>query len=237
MFTLFFVPPESLSNDVIELSGTEARHAISVLRVKAGEVIRLADGKGKWVDGEIVELRKESLSVRVMTRGEDQKPKVSITLAQSLLKGDNQKAAFDQLVQAGVDSILPWRASRSVGSVDKSEKWREVIFAAAKQSRRARIPQILSLSEITDLVESFSNFDLVVALHESAVQQLSSLSTLVQAKKILLIVGPEGGLTDEEVKVFSGAGAAVVKLGDPVIRADLAGALAVGAVSALTGTW
>lgn len=142
MFTLFFVAPEEIRSDEIQLRGTQAHHAITVLRVQKGELLRLANGIGDWVEGPITAIGKDMLTIDVQTRGQDKSAKATITIAQAVLKGENQKAALDQLVQAGADSIIPWQAQRSIGTLDKNEKWREVIHAAARQSRRARIQSL-----------------------------------------------------------------------------------------------
>ena len=237
MFTLFFVSPQELDNSEIEISGSQGRHAISVLRVSIGESIRLANGLGGWVDGEIINITRDVVRVQVKARGEDKKPRVRVSVAQALLKGDNQKLAIDQLVQAGVASIIPWRATRSVGTTDKTEKWREVISTAAKQSRRSLLPEIMNLIDLKSLVETFSQYSIVIALHEGATINLASIPSIAQAESILLIVGPEGGLTDVELDTLSSMNAIVVKMGDPVIRADLAGSLALAATNALVGNW
>ncbi len=237
MFSLFFVSPEELAKDVISLAGSEARHAISVLRIESGEEIRLADGLGNWVEGPVTSVGKELLTVAATVRSADRANPTSITVAQALLKGDNQKAALDQLVQAGVDSIIPWRSLRSIGAVDKREKWHDVVYAAAKQSRQSKIPALESMVELAELVKNLSRFDKVITLHESAAKPLTSSTGWQGCKNLLVIVGPEGGLTDEELRALSAAGTEVLRLGDPVIRADLAGALAMGAIHALTGNW
>ena len=237
MFTLFFVAPEEIDNAEISLTGTQAHHAISVLRVQRNESIRLADGLGTWVEGVITELGKEKLTVQVRTRGADRIPATSIAVAQAVLKGDNQKAALDQLVQAGAEEIIPWRAQRSVGALDKSAKWREVILAAARQSRRARIPQLGAMTDISGVIARASQFDAVVALHESAHLSLTGIASLFGASNLLVIVGPEGGLSEDELNEFTQAGIPSAKLGDPVIRADLAGAIALGALQVITKEW
>lgn len=237
MFTLFFVSPEELQHEQIRLTGSQAHHAISVLRVQKNEMIRLADGVGHWIEGEITELTKDFLTIQVAKRGADNKPETSITVAQALLKGDNQKAALDQLVQAGVDAILPWQAERSIGAQDKSEKWREVIVVAARQSRRSQIPELIPMTNLSGLISAREKFDVVIALHESASSSLSSISQMADAKKLLVIIGPEGGLSDAELDQFGNKGIPLAKLGDPVIRADLAGAIAVGAIRVLTKEW
>jgi 16S rRNA (uracil1498-N3)-methyltransferase len=237
MFTLFFVAPEEIDNAEISLTGTQAHHAISVLRVQRNESIRLADGLGTWVEGVITELGREKLTVQVRTRGADRIPATSIAVAQAVLKGDNQKAALDQLVQAGAEEIIPWQAQRSVGALDKSAKWREVILAAARQSRRARIPQLAAMTDISGVIARASQFDAVVALHESAYLSLTGIASLFGASNLLVIVGPEGGLSEDELNEFTQAGIPSAKLGDPVIRADLAGAIALGALQVITKEW
>lgn len=237
MFTLFFVAPEELVNDTIELTGAQAHHAISVLRVQKDEILRIADGQGNWVEGPITNLRKDALVIDVRRRGADINPKVEIAVAQALLKGDNQKSAIDQLVQAGVSRIIPWHAQRSVGTVDKSEKWLESIVSAARQSRRSQLPELEPVTDLKSLIESCSRYDLVIALHEGATKKLSDLLPLSHLRKVLLIVGPEGGMSNEEIELIKGADLEPVQMGETVIRADLAGALALAALNALTGTW
>ena len=237
MFTLFFVSPEILKEREISLTGPQAHHALSVLRVHNGEMIRLADGIGNWIDGEITELSKNSLTVQVRERGADPAARTQITIAQAILKGENQKAALDQLVQAGVDAILPWQAHRSVAAIDKSQKWHEVMIAAARQSRRAQIPTLLPKSDLEVLIATSSEYDYAIALHESGTTLLSEHSEIATADRILVIVGPEGGLSEQEIAQLEKASIPTVKLGDAVLRADLAGAVALGAIRILTREW
>jgi len=237
VFTLFFVSPEELNHEQIRLTGVQAHHARSVLRVQKREMIRLADGVGHWIEGEVTEITKDSFTVQVAERGADKISKTKIAVAQALLKGDNQKAALDQLVQAGVDGILPWRAERSIGAQDKSEKWHEVVIAAARQSRRSLIPKLIPMTNLNGLLFACENFDVVIALHESAINSLSSATQISDAKNLLIIIGPEGGLSDFELDQFATGGIPLVKLGDSVIRADLAGVIAIGAIRVLTEEW
>lgn len=237
MFTLFFVAPEEISSDEIQLRGTQAHHAITVLRVQKGELLRLANGIGDWVEGPITAIGKDMLTIDVQTRGQDKSAKATITIAQAVLKGENQKAALDQLVQAGADSIIPWQAQRSIGTLDKNEKWREVIHAAARQSRRARIPGLASMTNLEGVLAARSQFDLTIAFHESATVSLSAINNIADAHTVLAIIGPEGGLSNEELAQLQSSAIPLVKLGDPVIRADLAGAIALGALKVLTKEW
>lgn len=237
MFTLFFVTPEAINDSEIRLRGAQAHHAITVLRVQKGQSLRLADGLGNWVEGSITDIAKDALTIIAERRGQDKTAKTKITIAQAVLKGDNQKAALDQLVQAGVDSIIPWQAHRSIGALDKSEKWREVIQAAARQSRRSRLPELASMTTLEGVLTAQTQFDLTIALHESATDSLSAIDTLANAHQVLAIIGPEGGLSNEELDQLQSSGIPLVKLGDPVIRADLAGAIALGALKVLTKEW
>lgn len=237
MFTLFFVAPEELTQDEIDLRGPQAHHAISVLRIQKSEVLRFADGVGNWVEGPVTEIGKDLMKILVQNRGKDKAPSAEISLAQAVLKGENQKAALDQLVQAGVDSIIPWQAQRSVGALDKSDKWREVINAAARQSRRSRLPELASMTNLAGVLAASSHFDSVIAFHESGEVSLSAVPGISVARSILAIIGPEGGLSTEEIDQLTASGIPLVKLGDPVLRADLAGAIALGALKFLTNQW
>lgn len=237
MFTLFFVAPEELNHDRIELHGPAAHHAISVLRVKVNELIRLADGQGKWIEGPITHIERGALQVEVRLRGADPAPKVSVTIAQALLKGENQKAALDQLVQAGVDSIIPWQAQHSVGALDKSQKWRDVVIVAAQQSRRAQIPTLAPLMDYAAMLALRSEFDCTIAFHESGNISLNDVNAISSARSVLAIIGPEGGLSEAELELLRNAEIPLVKLGNPVIRADLAGAIALGGLKVLTKEW
>jgi len=141
------------------------------------------------------------------------------------------------LVQAGVDSIIPWQAQRSVGALDKSVKWREVIYAAARQSRRSRLPELASMTNLAGVLAASSHFESVIGFHESGEVSLSAVPGISDARSILAIIGPEGGLSTEEIDQLTAAGIPLVKLGDPVLRADLAGAIALGALKVVTKQW
>jgi 16S rRNA (uracil1498-N3)-methyltransferase len=136
-----------------------------------------------------------------------------------------------------VDSIIPWQAQRSVGALDKSDKWREVINAAARQSRRSRLPELASMTNLAGVLAASSHFDSVIAFHESGEVSLSAVPGISVARSILAIIGPEGGLSTEEIDQLTASGIPLVKLGDPVLRADLAGAIALGALKVLTNQW
>ena len=221
--------------DQIELPTQEARHASAALRMTTGEVLFVADGQGRRAQGRaIVEgnhVIVDVISVDVMSR-----PNPTFTVVQALAKGEHGELAIDLMTQVGVDRIIPWSASRSIvqWKGDRAEKsltkWQLAAKAATKQSRQAWSPEIsqaLSTKEILTLIPKFSA---TFILHETATYPLAT-APLPISGEICLIVGPEGGISDEEVADFEAAGARVASVGDSVLRASLAGAIGVGVLS------
>jgi 16S rRNA (uracil1498-N3)-methyltransferase len=147
---------------------------------------------------------------------------------------ENTKEAIELLTEAGVDRIVPWLATRSIGKT--SEKFQITAREASKQSRRYRIPTVSGAVTTADVVDEIAKADLALVLHEGAVKKISEL-VKPGAKKILIIIGPEGGLTDEEVESFAAAGAQVALMGRPILRSAHAGLAALSAVNACLQVW
>ena len=240
MLTLFLV--EELSNsDVIEVDGDEAHHAIKVLRTEISEQILISDGKGVWVRAEVVEIGKKSFSAKVLERGFDAPRTPKLVVVQGLPKSDRVKEAIEILVESGVDLIIPWEAERSISKWQKDSlaKWQSAAFAATKQSRRFRAPEIVEQISLRELIEIESESTAIIAMHESAATKLSKIisSNFANLSEIIVVIGPEGGLSDNEVESLKGAGAHIAALGPEVFRSAHAGGAALSAISALIGRW
>ena len=236
MFTLFFV--EDLPTTVgssYEFANDDANHAIRVLRMQAGDEFMLSDGKGSWSQVVATEVKKKSMQVRVMDSGFQDPLATTITVVQALPKGDRAKEAIELLTEAGVDRIVPWASSRSIGQ--GSEKFAITAREASKQSRRFRIPEVTEMATTAQICEAIKVSDLAIAFHESAIAKLSDQVSSHNVEHLLIIIGPEGGLTDEEIAAFTEAGAKVALMGRPILRSAHAGIAAVSAVSALLKVW
>jgi 16S rRNA (uracil1498-N3)-methyltransferase len=240
MLTLFLV--DKLEGaDSIEVSGDEAHHAIKVLRIKLGEEILISDGAGNWVQASVENIEKKSFIAKVLERGFQAEKSPRLIVVQGLPKSDRVKDAIEILVESGVDLIIPWQADRSISKWQKDSlaKWQNVAVAATKQSRRFRTPEIIDGLSLSELLEIESANSAVLVMHESATTKLSEVVTskFADMSEILIVIGPEGGISDSELALLEGAGAHIVGLGPEVFRSAHAGGATLSAVSALIGRW
>ncbi len=225
--------------DELLVDGAEGRHAVEVLRLTPGETVRVGDGAGTVAEGEVVDAGARGLRVAVRTRYEVPAPDPEFVLVQALPKGDRGPLAVELATELGVDRIVPWTASRCVTRwrEDRAEKglakWRSAARAAAKQSRRAHLPEVTDPMTTREVAGLLADADLAVVLHEQARRPLAELP-VPSAGTVVVVVGPEGGLTDGEVVAFRAAGAHAVRLGPEVLRTSTAGAAALAALSART---
>ena len=237
-----------------ELDGPEGMHAL-VKRMEVGESIDLGDGTGRRAVGTVHSLTDRGVIVRVeQLREEHTSPR--IYLVQALAKDGRDLLAIETATELGVYGVLPWSADRSIvrwkgeRASKAHTKWQNTVTAAAKQSRRALIPEVYDLYSTADLVELIEEVAgegseqsaAVFILHEQATERLSALArTLVEAEnlpeEIYLLVGPEGGISDREVQLFTDAGAQLALLGDEVLRSSTAGSAAMCTLNVVLGRW
>lgn len=216
---------------VIQLSPQESRHATAALRMTTGERVLVADGVGRRAVGQL-EVQGNAASVMIESIVDEPAPDPSITVVQALAKGEHGELAIDLMTQVGVDRIVPWAAQRSIVQLkgDRAEKaltkWQLAARSAAKQSRRAWLPVIDEVATTKEVLAQLAAFDSVLLLHEMASTPLATVA-LPTSGHICLIVGPEGGISAEELTDFGSVGAVDVRLGPDVLRASLAGAVAI----------
>lgn len=238
MLTLFFV--DNLPTTVgatYEFDSEDAFHAIKVLRIAAGEIFNLSDGAGAWSRVSVNNVNKKSMTVTVLESGFEEALVEQFTIVQAILKGERIKESIEMSTEGGVDRIVMWKAARSIGRVDeKLEKLQLTAREASKQSRRFRIPQVSGVATTDQVVDEIAKADLALVFHESATSTISRAVT-AGAKKVLIIIGPEGGLTHEEVETFAAAGAKVVLMGRPILRSAHAGLAAMAAVNTALSVW
>ncbi|HET8561797.1 MAG TPA: 16S rRNA (uracil(1498)-N(3))-methyltransferase [Marmoricola sp.] len=228
------------AGSLVVLEGDEGRHAAVVRRVRAGERVVLTDGGGTAATCEVVGTSRSGLTATVTSVSVTAREEPEITVVQAIPKGDRGELAVEMLTEVGVDRIVPWAAARCVAvwRGDRLEKaltkWRATSREAAKQARRAWFPSVSGVASTPDVADLLSGADLAVVLHEAATAPLADLS-VAQARSVVVVVGPEGGLTDEELAAFDGA--QVVRLGSSVLRTSTAGVAAVAALLARTPRW
>lgn len=236
MLTLFFVDnlPTQIGS-LYEFNNEDAQHAVRVLRMAAGETFMLADGTGAWSQVKAFAVKKKSMEVEVIASGFQDALPTTITVVQALPKSDRAKEAIELLTEAGVDRIVPWAATRSIGKA--SEKFTVTAREASKQSRRLRIPEVTDIATTSQICEAIAVSDLAIVFHESTEMKLSDCVSSHNVAHLLIIIGPEGGITQTEIEEFKAAGAKVALMGRPILRSAHAGIAAVAAVSALLKVW
>jgi 16S rRNA (uracil1498-N3)-methyltransferase len=231
------------SGDAGVLDGAEGRHAATVRRLRPGEGLLLADGRGGLARAVVEAVAKDALTLRVVDRSTLPPPAPRVVVAQALVKGDRGELAVELATEAGVDAVLPWRAARCVARWDAGQRgdkalarWRTTAREAAKQARRAWVPVVEDPVTTAALGRRIATAVAALVLHESATEGIASVD-LPADGELLLVVGPEGGITDEELDALVAAGARTVRLGPEVLRASTAAAVALGALGVLTGRW
>ena len=228
---------------VVRVEGDEAHHAVAVRRLRVGEQVLLTDGRGSRLRGEVDSVAKRLVEVRVLeVEAPAAPPEPALVVVQALPKGDRGELAVEVLTEVGVARVVPWAAERSV-AVWKGERaerslarWRSTAREAAKQSRRRWHPEVDPLARTADVVALVAGADLAVVLHEAASRTLAGLDVPAHGTYVV-VVGPEGGLSEAEVAALAQAGAHPVRLGEEVLRTSTAGLAACSALLARTARW
>lgn len=227
-----------LATERILLDGPEGRHAAGARRLRSGELVDLVDGRGTRAACDVVDVGRDTVTLRVLSRVVEPSPEPRFVLVQALPKGERGELAVELATEIGVDEVVPWVAARCVmqWKGERGEKalarWRSAAREAAKQSRRAFVPEVVAPHTTRQLVDRLGGTTTLI-LHEAARDPLTS-ATLPATGTVAIVVGPEGGLTDDEVQQLGGRS---VRLGANVLRTSTAGAAALAVLSARTGRW
>ncbi|MDO4917373.1 MAG: 16S rRNA (uracil(1498)-N(3))-methyltransferase [Rothia sp. (in: high G+C Gram-positive bacteria)] len=250
---IFYVDTEHVEglepDEVFRLQGEEGHHAKNVKRLTVGESVDIADGQGLRLSTRVVEVLEDGLVLSIDSI-QRETPGSSIILVQALAKNDRDLLAIETATELGVTAVVPWSAHRSIVQWKKERaqkaygKWVNTVTAAAKQARRASIPVVYDLHNTNQLAkvidEETAEGALVFVLHEAGSSDLVSFLSKNQnaaGRLIYLVVGPEGGISDQELQLFEEAGAKVVVLGREILRSSTAGAAAITVIKTVFGHW
>ena len=275
---VFLADGADLAADLIVLTGAEGRHAATVRRIRPGERADVTDGQGLLAECVVTAARAGQVELRVQARREVPVPDPLITVVQAIPKGERAELAVETMTEVGVDVIVPWQAERCVARwpADRAPKalgrWRSAAREAAKQARRARVPEVTGLASSADVAARISAAAFAIVLEPDAGVALSQLALaqptgsqptgsqptgsqptgsqpgvpgpeklsqppLPVSGDIILIVGPEGGISPDELTAFTDAGATSARLGESVLRTSTAGAVAAAVLMTATGRW
>jgi 16S rRNA (uracil1498-N3)-methyltransferase len=233
---------EARPGDDVVLEGAEAHHAAAVRRIRVDEQVTVGDGRGVWLTGRCVSVSPREVVVRVSERRDSPAPSPRVVLVQALAKGDRDELAVQAATELGVDAIIAWQAERSVSRWDAKvakglARWSTIAREAAKQAHRAWVPEVRDLARLGDL-ETLAVDTRMLVLEPTAQTPLSAVEfDGDDAREVVLVVGPEGGIAPGELAALETAGAETVRLGDTVLRTSTAGAAALAVVSVRLARW
>lgn len=233
MITNFYTSPEKISKETLTIDGDEARHILLVLRRGAGDEIDVVDGRGTKYRVMIEEVSRDFLQGRILARTRmENEPDCYVILAQAICRKERMDFLIEKATEIGVSSIIPIVTERNLVKVGgaarektKTDRWRRLAIAAMKQSLRTVLPEIHEVTPFDQLLPQIGNFDLclIASLDKDAksVKECEQLKT--RPNRVLLIVGPEAGFTEEELTQAKARGAIPVSLGSRRFRTDTAG--------------
>lgn len=231
------------------LDGTEGRHAGVVQRRGPGERVDVVDGAGVRLRTVVAAVDADGVHLDVHEHVVEPLPGVSLVLVQALAKGDRDELAIEAATEVGVDEVLPWQAERSIvvwrgdRAAKSRSRWVGTVRAAAKQARRARIPVVGVAVDGAGLAarvrSAVASGGGALVLHEDATRPIMTADLPVAAPgvELLVVVGPEGGITERELRVLEEAGAVAVRLGPHVLRTSTAGPIALAVLAQRLGCW
>ncbi len=238
LFLLDALPPGPFT-----LDGPEGRHAAVVRRLRVGEELLVSDGRGGVARCAVTAAGRDSLDLAVLERWSEPPPSPRVVVVQALAKGDRGELAVELATEAGADAVVPWRAARCVAKWDDGPRgdkalarWRSTAREAAKQARRPWVPEVADPVGLPGLLRLVRESALALVLEANLATGLAEVE-LPGSGDLLLVVGPEGGITEAEVEALREAGARPVRLGRSVLRTSTAAAVALGALGALTSRW
>ena len=226
--------------DTVAIDAEEAKHAISVRRMRVGEAIQLADGRGLRARGVVENIQPGSLAVLVEQVIQELEPSLKLTLVQALAKGDRDEMAIQAASELGIWNVIPWQAERSISRWDGPKvakgvaRWQAIVGEASKQSLQAFEPKVSDPLDSRALANGFSQFDRVLVLDPTSDVGIAQVSFSSEAR-VALVVGPEGGISNSELDLFESSGAIRVRLGSSILRTSTAGVVAISAIQTKFG--
>ncbi|AUG29768.1 MULTISPECIES: 16S rRNA (uracil(1498)-N(3))-methyltransferase [Microbacterium] len=229
------------AGDEVVITGAEAHHAAVVRRVRIGEEVTVGDGRGVWLTGVVTASAPKRVVVSVTSRSQQAAASPRIVLAQALAKGDRDELAVQAATELGIDEVVPWQAARSISrwtgekAVKGVGRWQSIVREAAKQAHRAWTPTVGAVLTTRELAARADRARVLV-LEPTARTALTAVA-LDDVAEVVLVVGPEGGVSAEEIAELTEAGAIAVRLGDTVLRTSTAGPAALAIVNARLGRW
>lgn len=252
MAHLYIVPDLDIASATqgaeLTVEGDEARHAVTVARLRSGERILLGDGCGVRVECVVTHVEKSAFTVRVLSEEHKAQSSPRFVLVQALAKGDRAERAVEAATECGVDEIIPWQAERSVSrwtqgpkAIKGQQKWQRIAHEAAKQAVRFYEPVVQPVMSTPELCRLFDNASTAALLldprADATLSELVASEVPEEKQTVLVLVGPEGGISPDELESLTAAGSLPVRLGPTVLRTSTAGVAALTILQSCWGSW
>jgi len=226
----FFVAPDQITNQTIRVTGMDAAHMFASLRLKAGDIITVCDGSGKDYACEITALNKNSADLAIInTYRSSTEPNIKVTLFQAMPKYGKMELVIEKCVELGVYEIVPLITRYTQVKINektdvKTERFRKISESAAKQCNRAFVPQVRGALRLENALAEMKNFDIAIAAYENETQtKMKHLTKDFCGRSAALIIGPEGGFSEDEAACFAENRIRTVSLGKRILRTETAG--------------
>ena len=227
----FFISNDNIKNNIIKISGDDAKHIKNVLRLKKGENLTICDGNGKDYYCSIKSFIENEILLDIISFNKSNtEPKIKVTLFQSLPKSDKMELIIQKCVELGIDEIVPIYTERSIIKVDKKEKelkkinrWQKISESAAKQSNRGKIPIIKPIIKFNTAIENAKIFENAIIAYENEYRySLKNFLSDFNGKNIALFIGPEGGFSKDEINLAINNNIVPITLGKRILRTETA---------------
>lgn len=225
----YFISADRITGNNIYLTGDEVHHIRNVMRNKPGDRIIVFSGDGYDYACVIEEMSSRQIHCRLVEKFPSQgEPQTNITIAQSLVKGDKLEWIVQKGTEIGASAFQPFQSTRSIIKINaqketkKRDRWQRIAKEAAEQSHRGKVPAVLPVLSWNAMLDEIEKFPLALIAYEKGGMPINQVMLKFQAEKILLLIGPEGGFTEEEIDEAYARGAVPITLGPRILRAETA---------------
>ena len=226
----FFVDKENINDSKVIITGDDIKHIVKVLRKGVGDILKVSDGQGLEYEVKISHLEKEKVYADIIQKSQVEIQALEVTLYQALPKSDKMDSIIQKCTELGIAKIAPYVSEHTIVTVDKGksdkkvERWRKVALEACKQSGRSIVPEIANVHTFDNVLNEMRGYDLNIFAYEKGNYSIKKLlKENAESKRISVVVGPEGGFSEEEARKIIGNGAKAVGLGPRILRTETAG--------------
>lgn len=229
----FFVKTEQIKDKEISIIGNDVKHIKNVLRKQLGDLLEICNHEtGDTYNCEIIKINEQEIINKIIEKKENLEDKVKIDIYQGIPKADKMELIIQKSVELGANAIIPVEMKRCVVKLDakteskKIERWQKIAESAAKQSGRNTVPEIHKLVKIEDIAKLKDKYDSIIICYENEKNNylknelLKIKNKQLEQIKIAIVIGPEGGLEENDVKYLQENGAKVVTLGKRILRTE-----------------